>query len=420
MRRNLAAFVAAITLTFSTVCAAALERVDPETAGLNPEQLERLDNLLRSRIDAGQFPGAVTLIMRNGRIGHLSVLGRRAPDGEPMSEDTLFRIYSMTKPIVSVATMMLLEEGKILLSHPVSAYLPEFEKMTVATGVDADGKIQTEPARRPITIQDLLRHTAGLTYGFFGKGPARTALNEVNGAFGDMTNREVSRALGKLPLEHQPGTTWEYSRATDVLGALIEVIEGKPLGEVLKAKIFDPLGMKDTGFWVENPGDHARIAEAVPEDRKIGQFDMFDPREKRAFESGGGGLMSTVIDYARFAQMLMNGGQLEGVRILSPRSVALMTADHMGDRIKRGKYYFVGQGFGFGLGFGVRVHEGIDPGLGHKGLYYWGGAAGTLYAADPADQTLVLFMMQAPKQRQGLRPVVQNMALSAVVGNGGQ
>ncbi|MFK7964108.1 MAG: serine hydrolase domain-containing protein [Burkholderiaceae bacterium] len=413
MTRYLAAAICSIGLTAT---AAEFEKTDPQSLGFSTERLERLDALVTKKIEAGLFPGAVTMILRDGKVAHLSALGKRTPDGAPMTEDTIFRIYSMTKPIVSVMTMMLVEEGRVLLGDPVHKYLPEFKEMTVATGVAADEKIETTPAKRPMRVHDLLRHSAGLTYGFFGKGPARTALNKVNDSFRTMTNREVSKALAALPLEHEPGTAWEYSRATDVLGALIEVVEGAPLGKVLKGRIFEPLGMTQTAFWVADPADHNRIAEPMPEDRKVGRFDVFDPRKRPTFESGGGGLMSTIHDYARFAQMMMNGGEFNGVRLLSPTTVRSMTADHMGEKIKPGKYFFVGDGYGFGLGFGVRRTVGVSDRIGNAGVYGWGGAAGTAYTADPKSRTVMLYMMQSPKHRGPVRRMVGNVAASAFVG----
>lgn len=265
-----------------------------------------------------------------------------------------------------------------------------------------------------MTVQDLMRHTAGLTYGFFGVGPAREALKASGVASGDMTNLEAARAIAGLPLEHHPGEVWEYSRATDVLGAVIEVVEGRTLGEVLKDRIFDPLDMTDTAFHVADPADHDRIAEPRADDRKIGPYDVFDPTVESAFESGGGGLVSTARDYARFAQMLLNGGELDGVRILSPATVSYMTADHLGDRIRPGKYYLPGAGYGFGLGFGVRLERGVAAAMGSPGEFYWGGAAGTYFWADPEEDLFVVYMMQSPKARVAMRAVLRDMVYGAM------
>lgn len=391
--------------------AAELAKGEPAALGFSADRLEALDAALQARIDGGAFPGAVIMVVRNGRIAHLSAMGAQTEGGAAMPEDAIFRIYSMTKPITSVAAMMLVEEGKLDLSSPVHAFIPAFREMQV---VNDDGS--TEPARRAMTVQDVMRHTAGLTYGFFGAGLARDALNAENVEYGGFDNQEIAAILARLPLEHQPGEVWEYSRATDLLGALIEVIEKKTLGEVFEERIFTPLGMNDSGFWVEEPGDQARLAEAKADDMSIGAFDMFDPTEKRAFESGGGGLLSTAHDYARFAQMLMNGGELDGVRILSPATVAYMTSDHLGDAIRPGKYYLPGAGYGFGLGFGVRLATGISPVMGVVGEYGWGGAAGTYYWADPENDLFVVYMMQSPKTRVPIRALLRNMVYGAMNG----
>ncbi|MGH1359497.1 MAG: serine hydrolase domain-containing protein [Burkholderiaceae bacterium] len=398
----------------SQAAAAELPRADPASVGLSADRLQAMDDAINKKIAAGSFPGAITMVIRQGKIAHLSTLGSRTEGGEPMSEDAIFRIYSMTKPIVSVATMMLAEEGKLGLADPVYKYLPEFKDMTVATGKAEDGTIKTVKAKRTMTVQDLLRHTSGLTYGFFGKGPARDAMNAVNIANGKRSNREMAKLLGGLPLEHEPGTTWEYSRSTDVLGALLEVVEGKSLGDILKQKLFDPLGMSDTSFWVADTSKHARLAEALASDQKIGKLPMYDPKVQRPFESGGGGLLSTVHDYGRFAQMLMNDGELDGTRYLSPYTIRYMTTDHLGSRIKPGKYYLPGPAYGFGLGFGVRTETGVSPFIGNAGEYSWGGAAGTYFFADPELDLVFVYMMQSPKHRVPLRSLLRNSIYGAI------
>jgi CubicO group peptidase (beta-lactamase class C family) len=411
--KPLAGGLLAAALAFATPVLGAepLPTGDAESLGFSPRALEALDARFQKEIDEGSMPGATILIARDGKIAHLATLGNIRPDGPEMSEDAIFRIYSMTKPITSVAAMMLVEQGRLSLSHPVSAYIPEFKEMQVMAD---DGS--TSPARRPVTIQDLLRHTSGLTYGFFGAGPARDAYKEGGAGDTSLSNLEAARLLAGLPLEHEPGTTWEYSRSTDVLGAVVEVVTGKPLSQAFQEMIFEPLGMTDTAFYFEDEARHPRIAEAYPEHARIGQFDMYDPRVARAFESGGGGLVSTIHDYARFAQMLMNGGELDGARLLSPETVEFMTVDHLGDVIAPGKYYLPGPGYGFGLGFGVRLEEGVAPHNGEVGEYYWGGAAGTFWWNDPVNDMSVIFMMQSPTNRVKMRALLKNMVYAAVVG----
>ena len=406
-------------IVFPLACfAGELPRAAPEEVGLSAERLDRIDAAFQAKIDAGDFPGAVVMVARHGRIAHVSALGARAEDGEPMTEDTIFRIYSMTKPITSVVALSLVEEGKLDLAAPIRNYLPEFKDMVVATERAADGTVQTQPARRPITVLDLMRHTAGLTYGFFGTGPAREVLKEKNPGDGQYTNRELSKILGTLPLEHQPATTWEYSRATDVLGALIEVIDGRSLGEAMKARVFDPLGMTGTGFHVADPKDFARIAEPKADDRMIGNIAVFDPREARKFETGGGGLVSTARDYARFMQMLMNRGEFEGVRILSPMTVDYMLTDQLGP-IGPGKYYLPGDGYGFGLGVAVRTRGGTSPLMGNVGDFFWGGSAGTYMAGDPQEDMFLIYMVQSPKNATALRGTIRNMVYGSIIERNG-
>lgn len=308
---------------------------------------------------------------------------------------------------------MLVEEGKLNLAAPVSRYLPEFADMTVATGTASDGSIQVEPANRPITVLDLMRHTAGLTYGFFGAGPARAALKAENPGNGEKTNREVARVIGGLPLEHQPGTAWEYSRATDVLGAVIEVIEGRDLSNVMQTRVFDPLGMVHTGFSVDDPAAQALIAEPFDDDRMIGNIAMFNPRETRPFETGGGGLVSTAQDYARFMAMLMNGGALDGTRLLSPATVKYMLTDQLGD-IAKGKYDIPGKDYGFGLGVAVRRDAGGGALMGNPGDFFWGGSAGTYMMGDPMEDMFVVWMLQAPKKSSEVRGTLRNMIYGSI------
>ena len=406
--------VAVLALGFAATAAAELPRGDAAQLGFDPQGLASLDAAIEARIDAGAFPGAVIMVARDGRIAHLSSLGARSEGGGPMPEDAIFRIYSMTKPVTSVVAMQLVEEGRLQLAAPVSRYLGDaWAALTVATGRAADGSIETEAARRQPTVQDLLRHTAGLSYGFFGSGPARAAMDAANLENGGFSNREVAAKLAQLPLEHHPGEVWEYSRATDVLGAVIEVVDGRSLGAAMQARIFDPLRMVDTGFWIDDAAAHARLAETRPEDRMIGSLEVFDPRRERAFESGGGGLVSTIHDYARFAQMLLNGGELDGARILSPATVAYMKADHLGD-IPGGRYYLPGPGYGFGLGFGVRRAAGVAPFIGSPGEFYWGGAAGTYVVWDPAEDLFILYMMASPANRLAMRPILRNMVYGAL------
>ncbi|MBW4090788.1 MAG: beta-lactamase family protein [Proteobacteria bacterium] len=383
---------------------AALPIVAPEEAGLSPAGLDRLGAALQARIDAGHIPGAVALIGRGGRIGYLRAFGRRDPAApDPMTEDAIFRIYSMTKPIVSVAAMMLWEEGRFLLSDPVANYIPAFAEVKLAGG---------QAPRRAITIQDLLRHTSGLTYEFRGAGPVHQAYAAAGIARRDQTSAEQADALAALPLLHEPGTHWEYSRSTDVLGRVVEVIAGAPLDAVLAARVLTPLGMADSGFSVP-PGDAGRLATGFARDPESGAaVTLLDVREPPRFLSGGGGMVATAADYARFLAMLADGGRFAGGRLLGRKTLELMTADHLGGLPAATD--LLAPGHGFGLGFAVRLAAGMAPFPGSVGSYFWGGAAGTTFWVDPAERMIAVLMIQAPGQREHYRVLFRDLAYAAL------
>ena len=386
----------------------ALPHAQPTDVGLCPERTQRLMDVLRREVDSGRLPGAVAMVARRGQIALLEAVGQQDPaTGAPMQTDSIFRIYSMTKPVVSVAVMMLVERGKLLLSDPVSRWLPEFAHQQVAT---AHG---LEPVRNPATVQDLLRHTAGLTYEFLGTSPVQQQYGQVKIASRERTNAEFSQTLAALPLQFQPGSVWAYSRATDVLGRLVEVVSGQGLGAFLQTEIFGPLGMVDTGFAVP-PEHHHRIAEPFAHDPDGGvPMKVLEPRQVPAMEGGGGGLMSTAIDYIRFLQCLRNRGELNGVRLLGPHTVDFMTADHLGNIPADGT--LLPPGHGFGLGFAVRTHLGLSPVPGSVGLYYWGGIAGTTFFVDPALDMYAMLMIQAPNQRDYYRPLFRDLVYAALL-----
>jgi CubicO group peptidase (beta-lactamase class C family) len=417
--------IAASTLLFSFFLAFAaaaepLPTAAPDSVGLSSERLSRLTEYLRSDIAKGTIPGAVLLVSRNGKIAYFEAMGRLDPQANTlMGKDAIFRIYSMSKPIVTVCAMMLVEQGRLSLGDPVAKYLPEFKDVKVGEETKgADGKVTLElvDSKRPMTVQDLMRHTSGLTYGFFGEGAVKTAYLEANLNAGDPTLAEFTARLAKLPLVYQPGTTWEYSQSTDVLGRVIEVVTGKPLLQALKEMLLDPLGMVDTSFYATDPAKQRRLAEPFTNDRTIGAGAVVDdPRVVRKYESGGGGLLATANDYARFLQMLANGGTLEGKRFLSPKTIAYMTSDHMGDAMRRSPYDLMGPGYRFGLGFAVRTDAGVAPVAGSPGDYYWGGAGGTYFWVDPREKMFVVFMMQSPSKRVPYRPLIRNMVYAAIV-----
>jgi len=386
----------------------ALPQAQPADVGLCPERTQRLMDVLRREVASGRLPGAVAMIARKGQIALFEAIGQQDPGtGTPMKTDSIFRIYSMTKPVVSVAVMMLVERGQLLLSDPVSRWLPEYANQQVAT---AGG---LEPVKQEATVQDLLRHTAGLTYEFLGDSPVQRQYGAVKIASRERTNAEFSQTLAGVPLQFQPGTVWAYSRATDVLGRLVEVVSGQGLGAFLQAEIFGPLGMVDTGFAVP-PAQQHRISEPFAHDPDGGvPMKVLEPRQVPAMEGGGGGLMSTAMDYARFLQCLRNRGELNGMRLLGPHTVDYMTADHLGDMPADGT--LLPPGHGFGLGFAVRTQLGLSPVPGSVGLYYWGGIAGTTFFVDPALDMYAMLMIQAPNQRDYYRPLFRDLVYAALV-----
>jgi len=420
MKRT-AVFVTTLLCLLATAAhAQTLPTAKPEDVGMSSERLARIAARLRTDAEKGVIPGSVLLVARNGRVSMFEASGLRDPQTKaPMTKDAIFRIYSMSKPITSVSAMLLFEEGKLTLDQPVSRYIPALGKLKVGVEkTDAAGakSLELVDSRRDMSIQDLLRHTSGLTYGFFGDSLVKKEYAAAKIGSDYPTNAELVERLGKLPLAYQPGTTWDYSHSTDVLGRVVEVVGGTTLYQFEKERLLDPLGMKDTMFYVTDQARQSHIAEPFADDRSIGVGAEFnDPRVPQKYESGGGGMVGTAMDYARFLQMLLNGGTLDGKRYLSPRTVAYMTVDHMGSVITPGPLYLPGPGFGFGLGFAVRKDAGVSPYAGSVGEYNWGGAGGTYFWVDPKENMFVVFMMQSPKQRVPYRAVLKDMIYAAIV-----
>lgn len=390
-----------------------LPTVEPEKVGLSSERLQRIGEVFQQEIDQGRLPGVVVLVARRGEVAYFESLGFRDKDaGAPMTDDAVFRIYSMTKPLVSVAAMILMEEGRLQLADPVSKFLPEFAELQVSVPItDAYGKTSygLAPAARQMTVQDLLRHTAGLAYGeLTGNAVVKDAYAEA-GLFKPeglpFEARDIAPAdevvrLAKAPLIHQPGTVWEYSLASDLLGRVVEQASGMRLGDFLEQRLFAPLGMDDTGFAVPE-ADVARLAEPFEIDPATGNPNLLiDVLALPANDSGGAGAVSTASDYALFAQMLLNGGELNGARILSPTTVRLMTSDHLGERIEApvtpGELLLGTPGYTFGLGFAVREGPGIAAVPGAAGEFMWAGYAGTYFWIDPEEELVGVLMTQAP------------------------
>jgi CubicO group peptidase (beta-lactamase class C family) len=385
---------------------------DPSGLGLSESGLARLRRVLTREIERKRLPGAVAMIARQGKLGFLEAFGVQDPaSGAPMQNDSIFRIYSMTKPVVSVAIMMLVEEGRLFLADPLSKYVPAFADPKIA--VERDGRVELVPAERPITIQDLLRHTSGLTYEFVGTAAVQRMYLDKKLPSTDQTNADQVERLASLPLFSQPGKQWDYSRSTDVLGRIIEIVSGETLGEFLRQRIFAPLGMNDTGFHVPTE-KQSRIAEPFAKDPDSGEaVRLLDIRRPARFESGGGGLVSTLPDYARFLDMLAAGGTCEGQRLLARKTIDLMRSDHLGPNVRRGSE-LLQPGHGFGLGFAVRTEPGMSVMPGSVGLYFWGGIAGTTFWIDPKEELYAMMLVQAPGQRDYYRALFRTLVYGAL------
>ncbi len=415
LRFQLVTAVACLVAVLAT--GAALAESPGASNGFTQEGLARVSDYLRNEVAAEKIPGAVLLIQQHGRqillesFGVLDVDSRR-----PMTPDAIFRLYSMSKPITSVAAMMLVDDGKLSLDDPLSKFIPAFADTKVAVEKnDENGKISlvTEPLVRPIRILDLLRHTSGITYGFYGDSPVRKLYAASKLFDGDVDNAQLAARLAKLPLAEQPGTLWDYGHSTDVLGRVIEVVSGKSLYEFEKERLLDPLRMPDTAFKVDD-AKRSRIAEPLPGDNTLSTVrGLGDPVQRRRWESGGGGMVGTAADYARFAQMLLNGGSLDGRRYLKSETVTLMTSDLVPPEtnIARDYYYFPSGDSGFGLGFAVRVVG--NPPL-PTGEYRWDGAGGTFFFVDPRDDLFAICMMQSPSQRQRIQVELKTLIYEAL------
>ncbi|AWM08472.2 serine hydrolase domain-containing protein [Bradyrhizobium symbiodeficiens] len=387
----------------------------------SPEGLAKVSDYIRNEVATGKIPGAILLLQQHGKPVYYENFGVRDVATEiSMSADTIFRLYSMSKPITSVMAMMLVEEGKLSLDDPVAKYIPAFASMKVGVEKKAEDdkvSLELEPLERPVTIKDLMRHTAGLPYGYYG-GELVNKLYADAGLFnnGNSTNAEFVAKITALPLAEQPGTKWDYGHATDVLGRVVEVISGKTLLQFEKERLLDPLGMTETAFFVADPAKFPRVAEPMPADRNINPTTQIrDIKRPVTWESGGGGMVGTISDYARFAQMLLNGGTYEGRRYLQPETIALMASDHIGPetKIARDQNYYPGGNSGFGLGFAVRtsVPSGTSWPLGE---YRWDGVGGTFFFIDPEDDLFGIFMVQTPSQRGRIQLALKTLIYQAM------
>jgi len=388
-----------LLLAAASAWSADLPTAAPESLGFSSERLARIKPVIEGEIKKGQYPGAVVLVARKGKIAYFEAIGQLDPaSGAPMTKDAIFRLYSMTKPYTSVAIMMLMEEGKLRVSDPVSKFLPALAKREVSVEtrdpVTGAAKYVNVPADREVTIQDLLRHTSGIVYPqFTGHAKVKELYTKEGIDWKDLTGAEQVERLGKVPLAHQPGSTFEYSLSTDVLGRVVEAISGMSLSQFLDQRLFKPLGMKDSAFLVAE-GSRGRIAQPFATDAATNTpISLLDVTVPQKNDAGGAGSAGTAADYLRFLQMMLNGGQLDGVRLLSPTTVKYMTSDHLGNAGTAGSVARL-PGMGFGLGFAVRQGAGQFEVTGSAGEYFWAGAAGTGFYVDPELDIVCVWMTQ--------------------------
>jgi CubicO group peptidase (beta-lactamase class C family) len=394
----------------------------PPGAHFNPQKLERVGDYLRDQITQGKIPGAILLIEQHAKPVYRGLLGLRDVVAKaPMSDDTIFRLFSMTKPITSVAAMMLIDEGKLKLDDPVAKFIPSFDKAKVGVERKAENGekvLELVPVSRPMTIRDLMTHTSGITYGFYGDNMVRLAYRNARIYDGDFNNAEFAERIAQLPLAEQPGTLWDYGHSTDILGRVIEIVSGKSLLQFEKEKLLDPLGMTATGFYVTDLEKQKLIALPMPNDRDFRVGFESSPDVFMKWESGGGGMVSTLSDLAPFLRMLVNGGKFGGKQYLSPKAFELMSSDQIGpgSGVARDYFYFPGDGFGFGLGLGVRTDPGNakPPPAGSLGELKWDGASGCYFVIDRKQDMFFLLLEQTPSQRQIIQKAVKQLIYEAM------
>ena len=413
--KRCAAMIAAVPLAAS-LSAAAVELGPSPHAVLSRAKLSAIDDFINGEIASGNIPGAIVLIQHHGQPVYFKCFGKRDVEkGTPMEEDAIFPIHSVTKTITSVAAMMLVDRGKIALDDPVSKYIPSFAGMKVGVERKDDSGpplFDRVPLRRPINIEDLLLHTSGITYGFYGEGLVKAAYGGIY--LGDFDNAGFAERIAKLPLADQPGTLWDYGHSADVLGRVIEVASGQSLYEFEKTNLLDPLGMTTTKFFLTDPAERARYAQPLAKDRHVERNSLDVTR----WESGGGGMVSTISDFARYGQMLLNGGTLDGKTYLSPATFTAMTTDHIGpgSGVARDYFYYPGDGFGFGYGFGIRTDPGIavPPPPGSLGEIKWDGATGVYIVVDRAQNMFFVVMENAPSGRMHVQVTLKKIIYDAL------
>ncbi len=394
----------------------------PAGAHFNSDKLAKVGAFFGNEVATGKIAGAILLIQQHGKpVYHESFGVQDVVSKAPITDKTIFRLFSMTKAITSVVAMTLVENGKIKLDEPIAKYIPSFANVKVGVEkIAADGAktLELVPPRRPPTVLDLMRHTSGITYGFYGDSLVRKAYAAANLYGGDFDLAEFAERIAKLPLHDQPGTLWQYGHSTDVLARIMEIASGKSLLGIEREKLLDPLGMSDTGFFVTDPEKQKLLAQPVPNDSDFRVGRENNPAIPKKWESASGGMVSTMSDFSRFAQMLLDGGKFEGKTILSPEAFKEMTTDHIGpgSGVGRDYFYFPGDGFGFGLGLAVRTDPGNanPPPPGSLGELKWDGASGCYFIIDRKQDMFFVLLEQTPTERQRVQRTVKQLIYEAM------
>jgi len=394
----------------------------PRGAHFNQDKLEKVGEFFRNEVATGKIAGAIVLIQHHGKpVYHGSFGVQDVVTKAPITDKTIFRLFSMTKAITSVAAMTLIDDGKIKLDDPVAKYIPSFANVKVGVEKKADDGTRTlelVPPNRPPTVFDLMSQTSGITYGFYGDSLVRKAYAAANLYAGDFDLAEFAERIAKLPLHNQPGSLWQYGHSTDVLARIMEVASGKSLLEVEREKLLDPLGMNHTRFFVTDPEKQKLIAQPVPNDSNFRVGRENNPAVPKKWESASGGMVSTMSDFARFAQMLLDGGKFEGKNYLSPKAFELLTTDHIGpgSGVERDYFYFPGDGFGFGLGLAVRTDPGNakPPPPGSLGELKWDGASGCYFVIDRKQDMFFVLLEQTPTERQRVQRTLKQLIYEAM------
>jgi CubicO group peptidase (beta-lactamase class C family) len=394
----------------------------PAGAHFNQARLAKIGEFFKNEVTTGKIPGAIVLIQQHGKPVYHEFFGvQDVVSEQPMTDQTIFRLFSMTKAITSVAAMMLVDEGKLALEDPIAKYIPSFANVRV--GVEKKNENGTKtldlvPPNRPPTVLDLMRHTSGITYGFYGDSLVRLAYRNAKIYDGDFDLAEFAERIAKLPLHDQPGSLWQYGHSTDVLARIMEIVSGKSLLEIEREKLLDPLGMKDTGFFVTDPQKQKLLAQPMPNDSDFRVGRENNPTVPKRWQSASGGMVSTMSDFSKFARLLLDGGKFEGKTYLSPKAFELMATDHVGpgSGVERDYFYFPGDGFGFGLGLAVRTDPGNakPPPPGSLGELKWDGASGCYFVIDRKQDMFFVLLEQTPSERQRIQKAVKQLIYEAM------